>query len=266
MGLKRDTKGNLAEITPLRSRKGSIYKKGSNETFKISRSKFSNFLECKRCFYLDRVKGLKDPGMPGWSLNVAVDELLKKEFDLFRNQKKPHPVFKKHNLNFIPYQNEKMDHWRNSLTGGISYLDKETNLKIHGGIDDIWYDLDKEELVVVDYKAQSNNIKVETKSYLESIYHQGYKIQMDIYVHILRKMNFKVSDTSYFYVCNGEKSYNNFAGKLNFTTTIVPYVTNPSWVQDKIIEMKKTLELDSVPEINKSCEKCMYINAGKDFI
>ena len=54
--------------------------------------------------------------------------------------------------------------------------------------------------------------------------------------------------------------------KLNFTTTLVPYVTNTSWVQDKIIEMKKTLELDSVPEINKSCEKCMYLTAGKDLI
>jgi hypothetical protein len=43
MGLKRDAKRNLAEVTPLRSRKGSIYKKGSNETFKISRSKFNNF-------------------------------------------------------------------------------------------------------------------------------------------------------------------------------------------------------------------------------
>ena len=48
MGLKRDSKGNLAEVTPLRSRKGSIYKKGSNETFKISRSKFSSFLDCKK--------------------------------------------------------------------------------------------------------------------------------------------------------------------------------------------------------------------------
>ncbi|MDC0205267.1 hypothetical protein OAJ64_00460, partial [Pelagibacteraceae bacterium] len=165
MVLKRNTKGNLAEINPLRSRKGSIYKKGSNETFKISRSKFNNFLDCRRCFYLDRVKGLKDPGMPGWSLNIAVDELLKKEFDLFRNQKKPHPIFKKHNLNFIPFQHEKMDHWRNALTGGISYLDEDTNLKIHGGVDDIWFDLDKEELVVVDYKAQSSNAKVETRRY-----------------------------------------------------------------------------------------------------
>ena len=68
--------------------------------------------------------------------------------------------------------------------------------------------------MVVDYKAQSSNEKVETESYLSNIYHQGYKIQMDIYVYILRKMNFKVSDVSYFYVCNGEKSYDKFEGKL----------------------------------------------------
>ena len=266
MGLKRDSKGNLAEVNPLRSRKGSIYKKGTNETFKISRSKFNSFLDCKRCFYLDRVKGLKDPGMPGWSLNVAVDELLKKEFDLLRTQKKPHPIFKKYNLNFIPYQHKELNHWRNSLTGGISYLDEDTNLLIHGGIDDIWYDLDNKELVVVDYKAQSSNIKVEKNSYLESIYHQGYKVQMDIYVHILRKMGFQVSDTSYFYVCNAEKGFDNFEGKLNFTITLVPYVTDTSWVETNIKEMKKTLELDSVPEINKSCEQCMYLDASKRLV
>ena len=98
MGIKRNSKGELAEVNPLRTRKGSVYIRGINEKFKISRSKFSSFLDCKRCFYLDRVKGLKDPGMPGWSLNVAVDELLKKEFDLLRSQKKPHPIFKKHNV------------------------------------------------------------------------------------------------------------------------------------------------------------------------
>ena len=26
--------------------------------------------------------------MPGWALNIAVDELLKKEFDLYRKEKK----------------------------------------------------------------------------------------------------------------------------------------------------------------------------------
>jgi len=255
-----------AEVKPLRTRKGSIYTKGSNSVFKISRSKFTNFLNCKRCFYLDRVKGLKDPSMPGWSLNSAVDDLLKKEFDEFRKKQKPHTFIEKKKLNFIPFKHEQMDRWRNALSGGISFLDTKTNIEIHGGVDDIWFDTEKKELVVVDYKAQSNSRPVETISYLNNIYHQGYKIQMDIYVHILRKMNFKVSDIAYFYVCNADRGYEKFNSKLNFTITLVPYRTNTSWIDSKIIEMKETLDCHKVPAINKNCEKCMYLDAGKDFI
>ena len=206
-------------------------------------------------------------GAISWKIDyVPAFDSVFKEFDELRKQKKPHPYVIKHNLKFIPFEHEKMDHWRNALTGGISFLDTNTNLEIHGGVDDIWFDQDKEELVVVDYKAQSSNEKVETEPYLSNIYHHGYKIQMDIYVHILRKMDFKVSDTAYFYVCNGEKSYDKFDDKLNFTTTLVPYKTDTSWIDREIIEMKKTLDSDTVPEINKSCEKCMYLSTGKDFI
>jgi hypothetical protein len=257
---------NKKEVAPLRTRKGSIYQKGTNETFKISRSKFSNFLDCARCFYLERVKGLKDPSMPGWSLNSAVDELLKKEFDEYRKLQKPHPFILKNNLKFIPFQHEQMDHWRNALSGGVSYLDENTNIQLHGGLDDIWFDLDKKELVVVDYKAQSNNTPVETVAYLESQYHQGYKVQMDVYVHILRKMKFKVSDTAYFLVCNALKTPKKFDAKLHFDLTLVPYKTDTSWIESKIVEMKKTLELKEVPEVNKHCEKCMYLDTGKQFI
>jgi len=266
MALKRNSKGEISEVKPLRTRKGSVYIRESNEVFRISRSKFSNFLECKRCFYLERVKGLKDPSMPGWALNSAVDELLKKEFDEFRKKQIPHTFVEKNKLNLIPFKHEKMDHWRNALSGGISFLDKNTNIEIHGGVDDIWFDSAKKELVVVDYKAQSSSKPVETESYLNYIFHQGYKIQMDIYVHILRKMNFKVSNTAYFYVCNGDKNYKKFDNKLNFTTTLVPYKINTSWIDEKIIEMKQTLDSENVPEINKSCEKCMHLNAAKDFI
>ena len=266
MGLKRNAKGELIEVSPLRTRKGSVYLKGTNEIFKVSRSKFSNFLDCKRCFYLERVKGLKDPGMPGWSLNSAVDELLKKEFDYYRKIQKPHPFVIENGLNLVPFQHDQIEHWRNSLTGGISFLDTSTNLEIHGGVDDIWFNPDNEELTVVDYKAQSNNAPVETESYLNSVYHYGYKVQMDVYVHILRKMNFKVSDVTYFLVCNGDKNYEKFDGKLNFTMTLVPYKADTTKVDQQILEMKKVLESTSVPEINKNCEKCMYLETGKQFI
>ena len=255
----------MKDAVSFRTRKTSIYDKKSNTPFKISRSKFFNFMSCKRCFYLDRVKGLKEPSMPGWALNVAVDELLKKEFDQYRKEQKPHPIMVKHNLNFIPYQHKDLDMWRNSLKGGISYLDENTNLIIHGGIDDIWFDLTEKKLVVVDYKAQSSTYPITVSSYLDAEWHLSYKLQMDIYVHILRKMNFKVSDRTFFYVCNGEKTNNKFDNKIDFKTTLIPYRVNTDWIEKKIIEMKEILNLDEPPKIEKTCEKCAYLEGGKKF-
>ena len=255
----------MKEVTSFRVRKSSFYDKKSKTPFKISRSKFSNFLSCKRCFYLDRVIGLKEPSMPGWALNIAVDELLKKEFDQYRKEQKPHPIMLKHKLDYVPYEHKDLDVWRNSLKGGISYHDKKTNIILHGGIDDVWFDLNEKKLVVVDYKAQSSNYPITTISYLGGEWHLSYKLQMDIYVHILRKMNFSVSDTSYFYVCNGEKTNNKFEEKIDFKITLVPYKINTSWVEGKLSEMKEVLDLDSVPEIEPTCEKCAYLKGGKNY-
>ena len=84
----------------------------------------------------------------------------------------------------------------------------------------------KKKLVVVDYKAQSSTYPVTVSSYLDAEWHLSYKLQMDIYVHILRKMNFEVSDKTYFYVCNGEKTNDKFDNKIDFKTTLVPYRVN----------------------------------------
>jgi hypothetical protein len=203
--------------------------------------------------------------MPGWALNIAVDELLKKEFDQYRKEQKPHPIMLRNNLDYIPYQHKDIDIWRNSLKGGISYFDEKTNLIIHGGIDDLWFDVKKKELIVVDYKAQSSSYPVTASTYLGSQWHLSYKLQMDIYVHILKKMKFKVSNLSYFYVCNGEKTNNKFDNKIDFKTTLIPYRVDTSWIEKKLIEMKEVLNLDKPPEIDKTCEKCAYLKGGKDF-
>ena len=78
--LKRDWKTKLPiPATGRRTRSSSIY--SPDRDFKISRSKFNDYLTCPRCFYLDRVVGLEPPGIPGFTLNSLTDELLKKEFD-----------------------------------------------------------------------------------------------------------------------------------------------------------------------------------------
>ena len=70
------------KYNPHRSR--NIYDPKSDKPFKISRSKIDRFVECPRCFYVDRRLGTdRPPGFP-FNINSAVDTLLKKEFDVYR--------------------------------------------------------------------------------------------------------------------------------------------------------------------------------------
>ena len=137
--LKRNTKKIPVPTTGLRVRKNSIFEPFQKDDFKLSRSKFSDFLSCKRCFYLDRVGGLDVPKTPAWSLNETTDLLLKKEFDLCRQKQIPHRLFLENNLDhLVPFKHDKIDEWRDSLHAGLSARYKKSNIILKGGIDDIW--------------------------------------------------------------------------------------------------------------------------------
>ena len=70
----------------------NIYTPGETKPFKLSRSKIDRYIECPRCFYIDRRLGVdRPPGFP-FNLNNAVDTLLKKEFDIHRTENTQHPL------------------------------------------------------------------------------------------------------------------------------------------------------------------------------
>ena len=117
---------------------------------KLSRSKIDLFIECPHCFHLDRVEGIKRPPGYPFTLNNAVDSLLKKEFDVHRANGTSHPL--QAHLNLVPSNNPNMDQWRNSLRGGVGYHHPNHDCTYFGGIDDLWVD-DQNIHYVVDYKA-----------------------------------------------------------------------------------------------------------------
>ena len=54
----------------------NLYDPESVSPYRLSRTKLENFLNCPRCFYLDRRLGVgQPPGFP-FNINSAVDELL----------------------------------------------------------------------------------------------------------------------------------------------------------------------------------------------
>ena len=234
-----------------------LYNGSQKEPFKVSRSKIEFFLECPKCFYLDRKLGiLRPPGFP-FNLNSAVDKLLKQEFDVYREKGLPHPIIKNYKVDAIPAKHEKINDWRNTLKG-IQYFHEPTNFIVYGGIDDLWQN-SKGEYIVVDYKATAKFGDIKE---LDQDWHDGYKRQMEIYQWLFRKNGFPVSDTGYFVYCNGRTYNRMFNAKLEFDVTLIPHKGgDDSWIEKAIFDIHKTLNSDKIPESGPDCDFCNYVNA-----
>jgi len=228
----------------------NLYKSG--KPFRISRSKIDLFLECPRCFYMDRKLGIsRPPGYP-FNLNSAVDKLLKKEFDFHRAKKSKHPLMEEYGVDAIPFEHEDIDIWRDTFKG-VTYLHKPTGLTIMGAVDDIWIN-PAGELHVVDYKATSKDGKVN----IDAPWQISYKRQMEVYQWLLRRNDFEVSDTGYFVYCNGITDTEAFDKKIEFEVDVIPYVGNDDWVEPAILDLHKCLEQKDIPEMAKDCDYCRY--------
>lgn len=234
----------------------NLYNENSKVLFRLSRSKIDLYLNCPRCFYLDRRLGVaQPPGFP-FSLNSAVDKLLKKEFDIHRKNGTAHPLMKHYGVDAIPMAHEKLDEWRDSLRGGITFQIDHTNVIITGGVDDLWINPNKE-LIIVDYKATAKEEEVT----LDADWQIGYKRQMEIYQWLFRKNGFKVSKTGYFVYCNGKTDKKAFDAKLEFDIKILPYTGKDSWVEQTILDAIECLKSDKLPEQGKDCDFCKYRKA-----
>ncbi|HCC49697.1 MAG TPA: hypothetical protein DEQ86_03355 [Candidatus Jacksonbacteria bacterium] len=231
----------------------NLYEPKSKEPFKLSRSKIDLFLNCPRCFYLDRRLGIsRPPGYP-FTLNSAVDALLKQEFDIHRANGTKHPLIEKYDVDARPVVHEDLDKWRHNFTG-IQHLHELTNFLVFGAIDDLWQN-SKGEYIVVDYKATS---KDEDITELNKDWQIGYKRQMEIYQWLLRRNDYKVSDTGYFVYCNGIADAKAFDQKLEFRVNLIPYKGDNSWVEKIIFKIHKCLNSDSIPDADPDCDYCSY--------
>lgn len=242
---------------PRRSR--NLFDPASFEPFRLSRSKLELFLDCPRCFYLDRRLGIgRPPGFP-FSLNSAVDTLLKKEFDIHRASGTAHPLMQAYGIDAVPLQHEKMDEWRDSLRRGITYHHPKSNFLFTGGVDDVWTNR-KGELIIVDYKATSKDGEVN----LDAEWQGGYKRQMEMYQWLFRKNSFQVSDTGYFVYCNGKTDRKAFDGKLEFDVKLLPYKGDDDWVDDALVSASDCLAGENIPMSDKDCDYCAYRSVSRE--
>jgi CRISPR/Cas system-associated exonuclease Cas4 (RecB family) len=234
-------------------RERGLYDPVSTVPFSISRSKIENFLECPRCSYLDLCLGITRPETPSFTLNNAVDELLKKEFDIHRANGTTHPLMKTYGLKAKPLKHPDLSTWRDARFNGVKYVHAPTNFLVRGGIDDVWQD-EEGNLLVVDYKATSKRKEIEL--------YAAYKRQAEVYQWLFRQNGFKVSDNAYFVYVNGKTDVAAFDGKLEFDVELILHQGNDAWIEPTLFEIHKTIQHHEPPPRGARCDYCPYREAA----
>jgi hypothetical protein len=218
----------------------------------LSRSKIELFIECPRCLYLDVARGTPRPAGPPFTLNNAVDALMKAEFDGYRAAGTPHPLFASVGLDAVPFRHAELDRWRHNFTG-LRWKDEATGWTLYGAVDDLWQ-ARSGELIVADYKATARAEMPTTRTLYAS-----YRRQMDVYQFLVRRQGFEVSNRGWFVYANGDGRAGTFGGRLCFTTALVPYDGDDAWVLETFRRAAAVVGQDAVPPPRQGCEYCAYV-------
>lgn len=208
---------------------------------KLSPSALNLMEDCERCFYLDRIKGIKRPDAPFPSLPSGMDKILKEHFDRFMEKGKLPPEIRELDCKLFE-DKEKLKLWRNNLKG-IQYL--YNGILLRGAVDNILTKGNK--LIVLDYKTRGYPLKEDT--------HEHYQTQMDIYSFLLKKNNYETEDYAYllFYYPNKV----NETGEVIFNTNLVKIKTNLKNAE-KLLKKASEILKGKIPKKSKTCQFCMW--------
>lgn len=221
----------------------------------LSRSKLELFHECPRCFYDELVHNRRRPASPPFTLNNAVDALLKSEFDLYRASGTPHPIFASVGLAAVPLTHPQINEWRTNRTG-VRWKDPETGWTLYGAVDDVW-ETPSKTVIVADYKATAKRDEVS-----ESNLYPGYKRQIEVYQFLLAQQGLTVEPRAWFVYANGIPTRGSFDNHLTFRTMLLPYDGDCSWVLGKFREAVALVTGAVRPSPADPCQWCRYTESA----
>lgn len=226
----------------------------NNKPIQLSPNSLNLYFECPYCFWLDKKQRIKRPPPYPYALNLAVDSLLKEEFDKYRKKKELHPLLVANNIPAKLFPNQELlNEWRNNFKG-IRYYDAELDATLFGAVDDI-LEFTEGKLAPLDYKS--------TGSKVPTIYDR-FQLQMDVYTFLLEKNGYKTVRKGFlaFYIVDKE---NGFADRLPFKKEIHMIDTDPSYVQGVFKEAVELLRGDRSPSHGQDCKFGQWLKDTSNF-
>jgi len=225
-----------------------------NKRIQLSPNSLNLFLECQHCFWLEKKQGIRRPQPFPYALNMAVDVLLKQEFDSYRAKNEPHPLLKEKNIRARLFPNQSLlNQWRSNFEG-IRYYDSELEAALFGAVDDILEFRDGK-LAPLDYKS--------TGSSVPTVYDR-FQLQMDTYTFLLEKNGFLTPRKGYlaFYIVDKK---NGFGDRLPFRKELHEIETDPSYVHGLFKEAVAVLRRTTPPPHSKDCKFGWWFKESSNF-
>ncbi len=217
---------------------------------KLSPSSLNLFLDCPRCFWLEKNKGVKRPRGIFPSLPGGMDLVIKTYFDKYRVKNELPPEVKGRLTGKLLADMSLLNKWRSWRATDLCYEDKSINASLSGALDDCL--MEDGCYIPLDYKTRGSDLKEDPRKY--------YQTQLDCYCLILESSGRKTKGLAYLlYYWPTEVSENG----------MVKFHVEPFKIETSIESAKKifkdavVLLTHEIPNANPACEYCNLVAARK---
>lgn len=218
------------------------------QKFSLSPSALNLFLECPRCFWLERVKGHKRPQAPFPSLPSGIDEVIKAYFDTYRQKGELPPILDGQLEGQLVSQAE-IDGWRQGI--GFDILQKQGHF--WGKLDDALR-LPDGSVAPLDYKTRGYPPRSQVI--------QAYQNQLDSYALLLKELGEPVGSLGYLiYYYPQRNSGAELHAAIPFEVEIKAVSIDPERAR-KLLHQALDLLAAGEPEPDPGCAFCQWQRLG----
>ena len=221
-----------------------------NSKIRLSPSSLNLFLECPRCFWLDKNKGIKRPRDIFPSLPGGMDSVIKKYFDSYRLNSDMPPEIKGKITGVLFSDIATLEKWRNWRKSELCYEDRESRAILVGALDDCLVEDDF--YIPLDYKTRGYELKEDPRRY--------YQNQLDCYCLMLEYSGFRTKGLAYLLYYWPEEVEQN--GVVRFHVEPIRIKTNIESAKKTVKNAAKLLSLP-MPKSNPDCEYCSLVTKRK---
>jgi len=223
----------------------------NNNKTKLSPSALNLFLDCQRCFWLERNKNIKRPRGIFPSLPGGMDLVIKTYFDKYRMKNELPPEVKGRLTGKLLADIGLLDKWRSWRATDLCYEDKSINGILSGALDDCL--VEDSCYIPLDYKTRGSDLKEDPRKY--------YQTQLDCYCLILESGGRKTKGLAYLLYYWPEEVRE--GGIVKFHIEPIKIETNIESAKKVFRDAVVSLN-NEIPKASINCEYCNLVSSRKN--